>query len=337
MHMIRPLIASVACAAATFGTAARAESQVNLYGVVSTDFVSASNVYENGKSSRRTSLDGGRWAPSRFGLRGSEDLGGGLSATFNLEAGLSPDTGAAAGTFWNRGSHVGLKGDFGQVTFGRQWNLNDDVMCGYFICGGYAAFSYTEFGWLSDTVNNSVKYYSPSFGGVQLGVLYGFGEQPGSTSAGSTLELSGTYSAGPLSVGLTHHQSKALVGSEKDKLTSLGASYSFGELRARLAYAVSDFEASGLDEAATYDLGIDWFGLPSIRLSLDYVARDLKGSGDDSHFIRLVGDYSLSKRTGFTANVIYLKNRGDAAEAFYGEGAPGQSQTVFTVGVRHSF
>lgn len=337
MHTTRPLLASLACAAASLAAPAWAQSQVILYGAVSTDFVSASNVYSGGVSSRRTALDGGSWSPSRLGVRGVEDLGGGLKATFGLEGGLAPDTGTAAATFWNRGSHVGLQGGFGQVSFGRQWNLNDDVMCGYFICGGYAAFRYTEFGWLSDTVNNAVKYYTPKLGGAQFGVLYGLGEQAASTSAGSTLELAGTYDVGAASVALTHHQSKATAGSLKNKLTSLGASYRIGDLRGRFAYATSDFKAAGLAKAATYDLGIDWFGLPATRLSLDYVARDLKRSGDDTHFIRLVADYALSKRTGLTANLIYLKNRGQAAERFYGDGSPGQSQSVVTVGLRHNF
>jgi predicted porin len=123
--------------------------------------------------------------PSRFGLRGSEDLGNGLSAVFTLELGFAPDTGALSqgGRFFGRQSFVGLSGPWGAVTLGRQytmlfWSLLDADVLGPNLHGS---------GSLDNTIPNAradnAFAYRGSFDGVMLGATYSLGRD--AVNAGS--------------------------------------------------------------------------------------------------------------------------------------------------------
>jgi predicted porin len=326
--------AIVAAALAACG-AAQAQSSVTIYGIVSTDYVHATNT-PTGKINK---IEPGRVNPARLGFKGSEDLGGGLSAVFNLESAIGPDTGSAGAPFWGRGANVGLSSStLGTVTAGRHWNINDDLLGNFFVFGGFAVFNYTGFGFTSDLVNNSVKYVSPNLAGLSVEALFGAGE--GSTTNPRTVEVGGVYAFGPVKLGLTYHEAKR-VGLV-NKLTACGVAYSLGSVTLRGGYAAADNEyddyslVAGAYKAASYDIGAD-IGFGPASVSVDYVARDLKSSGNDSHFFRVLGKYNLSKRTQLNANVVLMKNKALAAESFYGLSAPGAKQNVFTLGLSHAF
>ncbi|HET7795960.1 MAG TPA: porin [Rhizobacter sp.] len=327
----RSLLAASALAACASG--AYAQSSVTAYGILSVDGVYASNVASGGEYR----LENGRLNPSRLGFKGSEDLGGGLAAVFDIESGINPDTGTTQGAFWNRGAYVGLSSkSLGTLTFGRQWNVNDDLLGDFFIFGGYAVFSYDGFGFTSDTLNNAAKYVSPSWGGFSIEAMGALGE-----GGPRTAEVGLSYKAGPFKAVLTYHQAEQ-VDVAKDKLVSAGVSYSFSGYNARLAYSSADNQLSGTGtpgkpKAAVYDIGFDAPLGAVASASLDYVARDLKDSDADSAFIRLLLKYNLSKRTLLTANLIYMKNDDGASQSFYGLKAVGDSQTVVGAGISHSF
>lgn len=121
---MKKTVAALAVLSAVAG-AAHAQSSVNLYGLVDV-FVGKSTVKNTTgavvtNTDAGTSLSSGGLNGSRWGLRGSEDLGGGLKATFQVESGFNADTGtsADAGRLFNRTSKVGLSGGFGSVEFGR--------------------------------------------------------------------------------------------------------------------------------------------------------------------------------------------------------------------------
>lgn len=334
-------LAAAALLVATTLPAAQAQSQVTVYGITAVELVHVTGVAQVGStaSGTQTKLENSQVTSSRLGFRGVEDMGGGLGAVFGLEAGIGLDVGTAGangGTnnpVFNRGSFVGLtSASLGTMTLGRQWNTNDDIMGKYFIFGGYSAFRFREFGYLSDLVNNSVKYVSQSWGGLQLRGLYGFGER----ATGWTGELALDYRNNGLNVAASYREAKNLVGAT-DKLTSAGASYTIGDFRPHIGWSQSDPRASGFRKARAYDIGLGWVASTPWIVDLDYVAKDQLDSPNDAHFWRVQVQYFLSKRTSFMANVVWLKNEGISSERFYGTGAPGVDQTVLSLGLRHTF
>ena len=189
-------------------------------------------------------------------------------------------------------------------------------MGNYFVFGGYSAFRFREFGFISDLVNNSVKYVSPSWGGFRLRGLYAMGE--GTT--GDTGELALNYSSNGLSAGASYREAKNLAG-DADKLTSVGASYAIGNFRPHAGWSESDSRASNLPKARAYDVGLTWTPNTPWALDFDYVAKDQLGTGNDAHFWRVQAQYFLSKRTSLMGNLVWLKNDGTSSERFYGVGA----------------
>ncbi|MBO9536471.1 porin [Herbaspirillum sp.] len=209
-----------------FAGAAQAQSSVTIYGIVDTGIVYSSKVATGGTvgnvaTGSRFQLSSGNVQGSRIGFKGVEDLGGGLSAVFNLETGFDNDTGALngqdkspAGTtnLFRRKSVVGLQGGFGAVLLGRQTDFLDDL--------GGALTSVGDFGGWTGNVgnnlnrlegtrtNNSIRYNTNNLGGFTGSLIYGFGETAGQTSAGQSFGAGLKYENGPLALGAAYYQAK---------------------------------------------------------------------------------------------------------------------------------
>jgi len=152
---------------------------------------------------------------SRWGLRGSEDLGGGLKAIFTLENGFNIDTGKFGqnGAEFGRQAFVGLSSNqYGAVTLGRQYDSVVDYL-------GPLALTGTQFGGTqaahpfdndnldnSFRINNSVKYQSVNYGGLKVGGLYGFSNAAGGFSDNRAYSLGTSYNYGPLNVAASYMQ-----------------------------------------------------------------------------------------------------------------------------------
>ncbi len=327
--MNKPFAAMALCAVLGLcATGVRAQSSVNIYGIVGAQFVSAS-----GKSTLKK-LDANSIAAPRLGFKGTEDLGGGLNAFFDLESGINTDTGTTSVPFWGRGAYVGLSGGFGAVALGRQWTLEDDFLCGLYVCGGYAAFyNFAGFGNSSDLVNNAIKYTFPKMGGFGGGLMVA----PGEAATGRYTAGVLTYGAGPLALGFAYDVQKNLAGAS-DTLVLAAAKYTLGDGFVRLAYADAKPDASAVGKASSLDLGAGYAFSAFTTLSVDYVTLDRKNSDNDASFVRFIGEYRLSKRTSLNGNVIFLKNKGQSAIALAGATVnPGASQTVLTFGIAQSF
>lgn len=333
MNRLLPLAAMLLAASAT-----HAQTQVTVYGIAAVEVLNVTHVNTGTLTApvlgtdRR--IDNSKVTNSRLGFRGTEDLGGGLSALFGFESAIGIDTGTQANTkFWNRGSFVGLKDNrFGTLTLGRQWNLEDGVMSRYFIGGGYTVFQFSEFGFISDLVDNAAKYVSPTMGGFTLQAL----AAPGEGTTGRTVELAATQVIGPFDAGVTYRLAKNAAGRE-DTQWAVGLSYQLGPVRVHGGYADSDPQALGMPKARAWDLGLVWDAMPAVTVTADYVKRDQRGTDNDSDFVRLQGIYALSKRTALFANLVSLHNDGTASQKFYGNGAPGVTQNVTSLGLRHAF
>lgn len=248
-----------------FAGAAQAQSSVTIYGIVDTGItftnaistgsdtpggtsITWNNTVDNPGTSNRFDMESGILQGSRLGFKGVEDLGGGLSAVFNLEAGFQADAGSLdeAGNLFRRKSVVGLSGGFGTVLLGRQTDGLDDIG---------TLTSVADFGSQTGAVGhnlnrlegtrsiNSIRYNTADLGGFVGTLIYGLGEQAGQRSAGQSFGASGLYTNGPLGLGAGYYQSKAGINPSDTFQTSstgtdtvlktftLAASYQLGAAR----------------------------------------------------------------------------------------------------------
>ncbi len=219
-------LALTGLAAMLAASGACAQSSVTLYGIVDTGIGYLSNqapstgATSGGKSVVK--MLEGVWGGERFGLRGSEDLGGGTRAIFQLEEGYNADTGAQgkSGLAFNRGSWVGLTNNsYGTFTAGRQYTPYYVMLSPYspttWLTGAFGAHAGDVDALDTDyRVNNSVVYTTPSFDGLKLSGMYAFGGTPGSFNAGSTWSLGAQYLMGPagLAVGFARFNNATVGG-----------------------------------------------------------------------------------------------------------------------------
>ncbi|WP_118183090.1 porin [Paraburkholderia phosphatilytica] len=197
--------------------AAHAQSSVTLYGILDEGIMintNAKNVV-NGHNvgGRQFSVDSNSGTQgSRWGLKGKEDLGGGLSAIFILESGVNLSTGqfGQGGTAFGRQAFVGLTSQqFGSVTLGRQYDSINDYVGNYGFALAYGG-STTEHPGDIDNVNhtyranNTVKYTSPNLRGLTFGGTATLGGVAGSISQSSGYTLGANYAAGPFGIGAAY-------------------------------------------------------------------------------------------------------------------------------------
>lgn len=186
---------------------------------------------------------------SRIGFNGTEDLGGGLSASFQLEGKINVDTGENANYdsgFFGRQSWVGLSGNFGTLQLGKTWTSFDDVK-GSFEHADNTNVSVTGAVWgafdnnYDNNVANQLKYTLPSVGGLTASIGYAFGEnKTGGSGTGNAAD----------------------PGHKANNVASFGVKYESGALGIGYAYQTEDTNASGLSIkerfnliGASYDLG----------------------------------------------------------------------------------
>ncbi|MDN7930652.1 porin [Burkholderia metallica] len=201
--MKKSLLALVALGA--FAGAAHAQSSVTLYGIIDEGLLFNNNA--GGK--HLYSMASGVMQGSRFGLRGTEDLGGGLKAIFTLENGFDVNSGklGQGGLMFGRQAYVGLSSNFGTVTLGRQYDSVVDFVGPLEAgdqWGGYIAAHPGDLDNFNNAyrVNNAVKFTSANYGGLTFGGLYSFGGQAGQFSKNQVWSLGAGYTNGPLVLGV---------------------------------------------------------------------------------------------------------------------------------------
>jgi predicted porin len=179
---------------------------VTLYGIVDTGLLINNNV----KGLHEYALSQG--TSSRWGLKGTEDLGGGLAAIFDLESGFTTGTGTLSqgGLEFGRKAFVGLSSkQWGTLTAGRQYSVSNDLTSS-FASGADWAASGLGYGTrasdvdnvdTSNRIQNSIKYESPNYKGLQAGVLYSLGGVAGNFSQNSIWDAAVSYQNGPISLG----------------------------------------------------------------------------------------------------------------------------------------
>jgi len=297
---------------------AMAQSTVNLYGRVNTTVESV----KFGNGSRQTVVNDNS---SRFGFTGSEDLGGGLKATFRLESGFRSDTGATAGALFGREAVVGLSGGFGTVRLGQQAYLP-----AYLATADYVSMHNHDTGTSSDALfggfqlparqSNSISYTTPSFSGLTVEVAQSLRENV--AGAQNQTDIAANYDAGPLHLGAGYQK----FGD--NKLLALRALYEFGAVTVGGYYERDDFVTQGdrnnFRVAAMYTLGASEF-----HANVGSAGKFSKIANSKAQQYTLGYNYNLSKRTKVYG---YVTRVNDSAAGVYG----GDFNST-AVGVRHNF
>ena len=337
----------LACAGSAY-----AQSGVTLYGVMDinveyTNHVgaipSAANGFNPGPSNRIVRMgSGGGLGGSRWGLRGTEDLGSGLKTIFVLESGFSADAGQSqqGGRLFGRQAFVGLKSDsYGQLTFGRQYTS---------IFEGLANFSPLSYATLyAPTVllnggnyreDNTVKYtgqFGPlttwahwSFGvgttvpqaSASAVTFGGNGEVPGQTRRDSAYGVAAMYVAGPFGASVWYDQWNPTIGGSSGtvKKAAVAASYTFGPAKIMAGYRWAQSKTPAdvvMVRDDLYWVGANYQVTPVVGLSLEYSYDKVKNLFGDTGApnpwqIALISTYSLSKRTDLYVSAAYAKNAG---------------------------
>lgn len=309
-----------------------AQSTVTLYGLID-----AAVVYQTKQATgSRTGIDAGQLATSRWGMRGSEDLGSGMKAFFNIESTLINDSGAAGLGFgggtaggtttslFDRAALVGLSGGFGSVSLGRQNILGvdsigqgDPIGLAHPATNPNVAFSalnagaiYQSFGTNGGGAalrqNNSIRYLTPVFAGFGGALMYGAGERAGSSSSGAYKGISGYYRSGQSGIAVAYatlnNNSGAtpLVASDKLTLWGGGLKYAVSDawtLRATYAQNKQDLSQRKI---AVSGLGVEYAFRPGFSLTGAYYNTKSSGqtatNGKADQYYA-IGKYALSKRT----------------------------------------
>ncbi|CAB3748492.1 porin [Paraburkholderia humisilvae] len=203
--MKRIALSTLSLALLGAASAAHAQSSVTLYGLIDDAFQWVHNA--NPANDNLYHLQSGNMQGSRWGLKGTEDLGGGLKAIFQLENGFDPNNGklGQGGRLFGRQAYVGLTQDqYGTVTLGRQYDPLVD-MVQPLTADNFFGSTFTTPGDVdnndnSSRTNNAVKYVSPVWSGFQFEGMYAFGGVAGTTGSGQTWSGAATYGVGPFSV-----------------------------------------------------------------------------------------------------------------------------------------
>ncbi|VVD67685.1 porin [Pandoraea eparura] len=338
-----------------------AQNSVTLYGVLSEGVMYTNNA---GGHSQWQLASGIQQSP-RFGLTGSEDLGGGNRTIFTLESGFSLGNGTLGqgGRLFGRQAFVGLANDrWGQVTIGRQIDTMAQSLGQY-----EAAVQFATYGppigdndnvFPTFRLSNAVQYKSVNIAGVQVLSQYAFANTAGNFSNNRDFNAALTYANGPLSAGLAYHvvnmpnsatnTAGAVYGDygfsspfvtsgtgasvSKQQMYGVGGSYALGKAKFSLMFTHSQFDyldASRLG-LSNYEATATYFVTPSLLAGLGYIFTD----GHDSptgkkpqwHQVDVGLDWYLSKRTDVFIVGIFQKAAGDAKVAQIYYNSPSNSR-----------
>ena len=353
-------LVAIAVLAALSGIAS-AQSAVTIYGIADAGIVNE----RGGKNGSVTKLTNGVGSTSRLGFRGTEDLGGGLSAVFVLEAGVKLDTGEGDSALFGRQAYVGFKNnDLGALTLGRQYTpyyltyaVADPFGAGY---AGTAKNLFPAVGSNTRT-SNTIVYTSPNFSGFSGELAYSLGEQAGSNSAGRQFGAAFAYANGPLNARIAYNNKNNDTATSPNqgigRNTLLAANYNFGVAKAFLAFGIDKgLKSAELPTTATNPNPYGTIIAPTASIdsremlvgaALPFGASTVLASfirKDDRTFRNQDADqwalgytYDMSKRTKLYTSIARIKNKNNAGYTVGNNSEVGTGNKAVNLGVRHTF
>ncbi len=331
-----------------------AQSSVTLYGVADANFTS-----QKGGANTLNSIGSGGLQGSRWGMRGTEDLGGGLKANFALESGFNIDGGTSAqgGRLFGRAAWVGVGGGFGEFRIGRHLTpigiatdetgpmstKSADIMAVAKTLGADGAYR----------TDNSINYLTPKLGGLTAHLQYSTqvngAEVAGlNKNVGQHMGLSVIYTGGPVVAGLAYLEIKDTVaqtlpslagaGNQKAKGLFVFGGFDFKVAAIKVAYNKDDLGLA--KDPTTIGVSVE-APLGPISLSAAFgQAKDTKGisggASDDANIYTVQAVYNLSKRTALYAFYTGVDNDANANLGFNSPAVDKRS-TQLQLGLRHRF
>lgn len=352
---MKPSFLCLAACATLVTVTASAQSNVTVYGLVDMNIGVVDHAATGGGNQLR--VNSGGMNTSRLGFRGSEELGGGMKASYQLEMGLAADTGVADNPLFKRQSTVGLEGGFGSVQIGRAFTTVYDFVLPYDPMGYAPSYSWVPSGNASGTskygmntaFDNMVKYAGKA-GNVSFGASYGAGEQAQAAS-GAKVALAASYAAGPGAVVATWERvngNTVAANGTRDVNTvwHLGALVQAGALK--LQAGLRDFRlAPALPGAADVRARLYWGGAnypvsPAVMLTGAIYYQDVRhaaayANADPVLYVGRIR-YALSRRTDLYAVAAYASARhGLPVSLARDEAGAGSSQRGVMAGIQHRF
>lgn len=359
----------VACLALT----GAAQASVTLYGLIDAGLTYTNN--QKGSANWQTTssvLQGDAW-----GLRVTEDLGGGLKSVAVLESGfnLFDGTFMQGGREFGRQAYVGLSNQWGTVSVGRQYDLIADFVIPVSSVPYLGVYS----GHIQDNdnlqhtfrLNNAVKYISPTYGGFSFGGVYAFSNQAGAFANNRAWNVAASYKNGPIAIAAAYeHLSNpagnttgavGMSGTAGSDYPSLPALYETGTvLKQQIAvvsgnYQIGNFTLGGTYSHVRFDVttspvnvdNFEAFGSyaasPTLFLTVALAQSNVKlaDSGKKPKYQQVSGtlDYFLSKRTDVYTSMSFQHASGDAKVANLYTLAPSSThnQVAVRIGLRHKF
>ena len=340
--MKKTALTSASLALLVAAGSAHAQNSVTLYGVIDAGI---GYVHNASSGSNLAGMLNGNLSGDRWGLKGQEDLGGGLKAIFTLENGFDVGTGklGQGSREFGRQSFVGLTGaTWGTVTAGRQYDPITDMVQGVtadnFFGSAFATPGDVDNNDNSARVSNAVKYVSPNYAGLQFEALYAFSGVAGQAGQGYTYSGAVSYSNGPFSLAggylratnassttarsswassttdsiFDSHINDGYVTAKSVSIAQIGGQYALGPVTLGASYSNTQLKSDGASSftgTEKYNSGkafVAYQATPALVAGLGYAYT--AASGDTSahyHQLSIGADYNISKRTDFYAVAAY--------------------------------
>ncbi|VVD71888.1 porin [Pandoraea horticolens] len=370
-------IAAAGCClafASSLPVPALAQSNVQLYGLIDSgvEFLTNADKTAAGNTVNLTRVTSGNLAGSRWGIKGTEDLGGGNKALFLLENGFNLGNGQSlqGGREFGRLAYVGLSNSsFGTFTIGRQGGVFLDWVSKFNPLNNAVYAIKMQDTAFSDRLDNSLRYtaklgafegmvqYSKGYDDVSFGSA-----TPGDNRRAQVVDAGVRYASGPLSFVLAYDQKNGgstllnaamtpKVGGYEgniDRRIAAAVQYSLQNVDLYVGYRylnakaihLSALNKSPVEASGYYWLGTTWHAMPALDLSATAMYQDFYGTNRDPLSFQVSADYNFSKRTDVYVNLGYVVNRNGSDLGLNGFGSnvvAGKNQFGTMAGIKHTF